>query len=85
FRLLRRIASTGIPRVHVVAPQLWAWRPDRARELPGLWEKLLCLLPFEPAFFARYGIAAEFVGLPVLESGADHGEGARFRAMHGLA
>jgi lipid-A-disaccharide synthase len=85
LRLLRRIAPLGIPRAHYVAPQVWAWREHRVREYPGLWEKLLCLLPFEPAFFARHGLASSFVGHPVLESGAETGDAARFRAAHGLA
>ena len=54
------------------------------RHYPGLWERLLCLLPFEPAFFARHGLPASFVGHPVLESGADRGDAARFRARHGI-
>ncbi len=85
LRLLRRIAPLGLLRVHYVAPQVWAWREGRVRKYPGLWDKLLCLLPFEPAFFAGHGLAAEFVGHPVLESGADKGDAARFRAAHGLA
>ena len=85
LRLLRRIAPLGIPRLHYVAPQVWAWREHRVREFPGLWERLLCLLPFEPAYFARHGIEARFTGHPVLQSGADTGDAARFRARHGLA
>ncbi len=85
LRLLKRIAPLGLPRVHYVAPQVWAWREHRVRKYPGLWDKLLCLLPFEPAFFARHGLAAEFVGHPVLESGADTGDAARFRAAHDLS
>jgi lipid-A-disaccharide synthase len=54
------------------------------KRYPGLWDQLLCLLPFEPAFFARHGLPATFVGHPVLESGADHGDAARFRAAHGI-
>jgi lipid-A-disaccharide synthase len=50
-----------------------------------LWDRLLCLLPFEPAYFARHGLAADFVGHPVLESGADTGDAARFRAAHAIA
>jgi lipid-A-disaccharide synthase len=85
LRLLRRVAPLGVPRVHYVAPQAWAWRENRVRKYPGLWERLLCLLPFEPAFFAGHGLAAEFVGHPVLESGAETGDAARFRAMHAMA
>ena len=85
LRLLRRIAPLGIPRVHYVAPQVWAWREHRVREFPGLWERLLCLLPFEPEFFARHGLEARFTGHPVLQSGADTGDAARFRARHNVA
>ena len=85
LRLLRRIAPLGVKRVHYVAPQVWAWRESRVRRFPGLWDRLLCLLPFEPDYFARFGLDARFVGHPVLESGADQGNGARFRAAHGIA
>ncbi len=85
LRLLRRIAPLGIKRVHYVAPQVWAWRERRVRGFPGLWDRLLCLLPFEPEYFAQFGLDARFVGHPVLESGAAGGDGARFRQAHGLA
>jgi len=85
LRLLRMIRPLGAPRAHYVAPQVWAWRERRVRRFPGLWERLLCLLPFEPDFFARHGIAATFVGHPVLESGAGHGIAERFRIRHGIA
>jgi lipid-A-disaccharide synthase len=85
LRVLRAIGPLGVKRAHYVAPQVWAWRPGRVLHYPGLWDRLLCLLPFEPAFFARHGLPASFVGHPVLESGADSGDAARFRARHGLA
>lgn len=85
LRLLRRIAPLGLKRLHYVAPQVWAWREHRVREFPGLWDRLLCLLPFEPDFFRRHGLEARFVGHPVLQSGAETGDAERFRARHGLA
>ena len=85
LRVLRTAAKLGLRRVHYVAPQVWAWRESRVRHYPGLWDRLLCLLPFEPAWFAARGIEARFVGHPVLESGAGSGDAARFRAAHGLA
>ena len=84
LRLLKAIAPLGVKRVHYVAPQVWAWRERRVRHYHGLWNQLLCLLPFEPAFFARHGLPATFVGHPVLESGADRGDATRFHKTHGL-
>ncbi|KGB22417.1 Lipid-A-disaccharide synthase [Acetobacter tropicalis] len=84
LRLLRRIADKGILRVHYVAPQVWAWRQKRVKEFPGLWDELLCLLPFEEAFFSRHGLLTRFVGHPVLQSGAQDGDGARFHQRHKL-
>jgi lipid-A-disaccharide synthase len=84
LRVLKAIRPLGVRRVHYVAPQVWAWRERRVRHYPDLWDQLLCLLPFEPAFFARHGLPATFVGHSVLESGADRGDAARFRATHGL-
>ncbi len=84
LRVLRAIRPLGIRRAHYVAPQAWAWKEKRVRKFPGLWDRLLCLLPFEPDYFARHHLPATFVGHPVLESGADTGNAARFRATHGL-
>jgi lipid-A-disaccharide synthase len=75
----------GIRKIHYVAPQVWAWRQERVKKYPGLWDELLCLLPFEPDFFAPFGLNANFVGHPVLESGADAGDAAKFRARHNIA
>jgi lipid-A-disaccharide synthase len=82
--VLRAIAPLGIPRAHYVAPQVWAWREGRVKHYPGLWDRLLCLLPFEPEFFARHNLPARFVGHPVLESGAGSGNGERFRVRRSI-
>ena len=85
LHVLRRIAPLGIKRVQYVAPQVWAWREHRVKTFPGLWDELLCLLPFEEAYFAGHGLKSRFVGHPVLQSGADTGDATRFRTRHGLA
>jgi lipid-A-disaccharide synthase len=84
-RVLRRLQPSAMKRAHYVAPQVWAWRENRVKRYPGLWDELLCLLPFEPAFFAKHSLTGRFVGHPVLESGADQGNAARFRARHAVA
>ena len=85
LRIAEAVKPRGIPVMHYVAPQVWAWRPGRVKKLRHKINHLLCLLPFEPAFFEAAGIPVTFVGHPVLESGVDQGNAARFRARHGLA
>jgi lipid-A-disaccharide synthase len=82
LRVLKAVRNLGIKRIHYVAPQVWAWRQERVKKYPGLWDELLCLLPFEPDFFAPYGVNPRFVGHPVLESGANAGNPARFLQKH---
>lgn len=84
-RLCRRLAGAGIARVQYKAPQAWAYFPWRARGLARDFDRLLSILPFEPAFFARYGANSTFIGHPVIESGADRGDGLAFRQRHGIA
>jgi len=84
LRLAERVRHLGIPIIHYVAPQIWAWRPGRIAKIKARVDHILCLLPFEPAIFEAAGIPATFVGHPVLESGVDAGDAARFRAQHGL-
>jgi lipid-A-disaccharide synthase len=85
LRLADRIRPMGIPIVHYVAPQVWAWRPGRVRKIARRVDRLLCLLPFEPPLFEAAGMDARFVGHPVIEAGAGEGDAARFAARHGIA
>src|SRR5205085_5341020 len=74
-----------LPLIHYVAPMVWAWRPGRARRMARWYDHLLALLPFEPPYFEAVGLTYSYVGHPVIESGADRGDAARFRAIHGIA
>ncbi|MGN1063497.1 MAG: lipid-A-disaccharide synthase, partial [Alphaproteobacteria bacterium] len=71
----KRLKKRGctIPHVHYVAPQVWAWKKGRAKKVAHFMDHLFCLLPGEPAYFAPYGMAATFVGHPVVEGGAATG------------
>ncbi len=84
FRVAKRLKGKGIKLLHYVAPSVWAWRPGRARTIAGFLDHLLTLLPFEPAYFEAEGLASTFVGHPVVESGADTGNGPDFRRRHGI-
>ena len=55
--------------VQLVSPSVWAFRGGeaRARGLAHAVDEVLCILPFEPPMLQRAGVAATFVGHPVLE------------------
>jgi lipid-A-disaccharide synthase len=84
FRVAKRLKGEGVPLVHYVAPTVWAWRPGRAKKVSGFLDHLLALLPFEPPYFEAHGLACTYVGHPVLESGADKGNGSAFRVARGI-
>ncbi len=84
-RVARRVTDRAIPRIHYVAPTVWAWRPWRAKGFAQDFTHLLALLPFEPPWFERVGLPCSFVGHPVIETGAEKGDGPAFRARHGIA
>jgi lipid-A-disaccharide synthase len=86
-RVAARLQRAGVPapRVHYVAPMVWAWRPGRARRLARRLDHLLCLLPNEPPYFEAAGLPATHVGHAVVESGAEGGDGPGFRRRHGIA
>ena len=85
FRILKNLRGSNIHLIHYVAPSVWAWKPGRAKKLANLADHLLTLLPFEPAYFEREGLASSFVGHSVLESGADKGDGIAFRKFHNIS
>lgn len=85
FRVAKKLKNENIPLIHYVAPTVWAWRPKRAHKIAQFLDHLLVLLPFEPPYFTREGLGCTFVGHSIVESGADQGDAARFRARHNLA
>jgi lipid-A-disaccharide synthase len=84
FRVARALKGQGIPLIHYVAPSVWAWRPGRAKKVAQFLDHLLALLPFEPPYFTKEGLACTFVGHSIVESGAGAGSGARFRAKYNI-
>lgn len=85
FRVCRRLAGAGIPRIHYVAPQVWAWRAGRAKRIGRFLDHLLLLFPFEPPFFEATGLATTVVGHPLVEEGIERADGAAFRERHAIA
>lgn len=63
LRLAAYAKARGIRTVHVVCPQVWAWKKGRIPKIEASLDRLLCFFPFEPALF-KPGFA-EFIGHPL--------------------
>ncbi|SOE01651.1 lipid-A-disaccharide synthase [Caenispirillum bisanense] len=73
-----------LPKVHYVAPMVWAWKEKRAKSVAERVDHLMCLLPNEPPYFEKHGLACTHVGHSIIESGAGQGDGTAFRTAHGI-
>ena len=65
--LAKRLHARGLRTVQYVSPQVWAWRQGRVRNIGRACDLVLCLLPFETAFYSSHGVAATFVGHPLAD------------------
>ena len=66
LRLAKKPAPLGIPIVYLIAPQVWAWRGWRVRLMRRVVTHLLCIFPFEEAFFRERGVPATYIGHPLV-------------------
>lgn len=86
MRLGRKLRALGIPVVHFIAPKLWAWGAWRVKKLKRSQDRLACILPFEPEWFAERGIGhAQYVGNPSAVACKEGWSRAELRAKLGIA
>lgn len=52
---------------YYISPQIWAWKRGRVRKIRNTVNKMLVILPFEEAFYKKYGVNVTFVGNPLLD------------------
>lgn len=86
FRVARAVRKMENPPklIHYVAPTVWAWRPGRAAKIAQFLDGLICLFDFEPPYFEKVGLRAEFVGHPLVEGDALKADGTLFREEYGI-
>ena len=79
LRMARFAKKHGIRVFYYISPKVWAWNPGRARNIRASVDRLFTILPFETAFFAKYGYDVEYVGNPLLDALADFRADPNFR------
>ncbi|HUQ90741.1 MAG TPA: lipid-A-disaccharide synthase [Bryobacteraceae bacterium] len=85
LRLAKKVHAMGIPVIYLVAPQAWAWRQGRLKQMRLTIKRLLCLFPFEEKFYRDRGVAADYIGHPLAQTIRAKLGRAEFFAKHGIS
>jgi lipid-A-disaccharide synthase len=62
-----QLRRAGIPTVHFVSPQIWAWRAGRIKKIKQAVSHMLVVFPFEEAIYRDAGVPVTYVGHPLAE------------------
>jgi lipid-A-disaccharide synthase len=83
--LLARYAKKyRIPIFYYISPQVWAWRAGRVKTIGRLVDSVGVILPFEESFYRSRGVAARYVGHPLLDSVKVTADRETFCRKHGI-
>jgi len=70
--LEHKLRRRGITTVHYVAPQVWAWRGERVKQMRKACDLVMALLPFEAPLLRAAQVPCEFVGHPLADEIPEH-------------
>ncbi|MCP4836892.1 MAG: hypothetical protein GY895_19240 [Phycisphaera sp.] len=71
FPICKRLRRRGTRTIHLIAPKVWAWGRWRVRRLVKHSDHVLCIIPFEEAWFQERGVDATYIGHPVMAKPLD--------------
>ncbi len=65
--LEQQLRAAGIPTVHFVSPQIWAWRGGRIKKIIKSVSHMLVIFPFEEEIYRQAGVPVTYIGHPLAE------------------
>ena len=83
--LEEQLRAAGIPTVHFVGPQIWAWRGGRIKKIQRAVSHMLVIFPFEEKIYQDAGVPVTYIGHPLAETIPLTPDVAAARAQLGIA
>ena len=66
--LEEQLRAAGIPTLHFVGPQIWAWRGGRIKKIQRAVSHMLVIFPFEEEIYRKAGVPVTYIGHPLAET-----------------
>lgn len=66
--LEEQLRAAGIPTLHFVGPQIWAWRGGRIKKIQRAVSHMLVIFPFEQEIYVQAGVPVTYIGHPLAET-----------------
>jgi lipid-A-disaccharide synthase len=66
--LEEQLRAKGIPTLHFVGPQIWAWRGGRIKKIQRAVSHMLVIFPFEEQIYRDAGVPVTYIGHPLAET-----------------
>lgn len=67
YKLARHAKRCGVKVLFYVSPQVWAWRPGRARKYGQVIDMMVVIFPFETPYYQEHDIPVCYVGHPSVD------------------
>ncbi len=64
LKIAKHAHRLGITVCYFISPKVWVWKEWRVKAIKRYVDQMMCILPFEPAFYRRHGYEATYVGNP---------------------
>ncbi len=85
LRIGPELKRRGATIFYYIAPQVWAWHPERAAGMVRWVDRLAVVFPFEEEVFRAVGVPVSFVGHPLLDALEPEVDEGRLREELGVA
>jgi lipid-A-disaccharide synthase len=68
LRMAKFAKEKGIRVFYYISPQIWAWKQGRVKQIKAYVDEMYVILPFEKAFYGRFGVDVHYVGHPLVDA-----------------
>jgi len=72
LRMAKFAKSKGLKTVYYISPKVWVWKKNRVYTMRDTIDRIYSILPFEKAFYKKFGVDVEYVGNPLYDKCTDY-------------